>query len=441
MNWKRLGITALTLCAVAALIYGIGTYSRSDQADLNRYASRLEEARAAARQAGLATEISDILTPERKEGLKRYERLLAFEEYLQDNSDLKDALLLPSEAEHFPRLLKEKPEVFDVFFESASIVGVSFPKNWERGLLADSIEYNTVNRLAQFATMSATIAFEDGDRKEALRLIEAGVHFSSEIGDEPITESVQAWASSANRLTRTIYRLMERDPTDPHTVETALKVMKQLVYPQPFTTALRGDILCYIVSARDFDKYDEFEIRSLLSSLDDREEAPEGRHRPEAFETASIEFWIDALRQLDESEPNLVIQGILLDSLGLEWAENRTPSQFLSKVFPVTYEQIAKQIARSTQLQRLVYTVAQILSRWQASGELPAGLPEQSLWTTDPSTGDQFYYEKTDAGFTLQAMGGSDPAFSRAPVGDLLWVPGQGYGLEFTLPSRPDPAF
>ena len=426
INWKRLGITVGMLCAVAALIYGIGTYGRSDQADLNRYASRLEEARTAAREAGLATEISDILTPERTEGLTRSAQLLAVLPFLADNRDLKDTLLLPWKAKEFPRALKETPEVFDAFYESASIEGVSFPKQWELGLLSPGIKYNTVNLLAQFASMTAAIAFAEGDRQEALRLVEAGVHFSSEIGDEPTTASVFAWASSANRMTRTIYRMMEVDPTDPNTVDTALKTMEQLAYPQPFTSLLRGDVLLYIVSSRKFDEYDEDEIYSLRLSIDDNTVAPEGHRRPEAFETASIEFWVDALRQLDELSPDPVIQGRLLDSLGIEWADNRTPSQFLSRVFPVTYEQIGHQIVRSTQLQRLVYTVAQILSLWQASGELPSELPEQGLWTTDPSTGGAFYYETT--------------AFSQPPNGDLLWVSGQGYGLEFTLPSQADPA-
>lgn len=443
VNWKRLAITAGTLCAVAALIYGVAAYRSYDsgQGDLNRYASRLDEARSAARKAGIATEISDIMTPERKEGLRRYERLLAFEEYLQDNRDLQRAMHLPHEAKHFPRLLKEKPEVFDVFYESTSIEGLSFPKQWELGLLSPGIEYNTVKLLAQFASTSAQIAFDDGDRKEALRLIEAGVHLSSEIGDEPITESVFGWATSANRMTRTIYRFMESDPTDPNTVDAVLKAMEQLRYPQPFTKALRGDILCFIVSARAFDEYDEYEVQSLRLSVDDKTVAPEGRHRPEAFETASIEFWMDALRQLDELSPNPIRQGGLLDSLGVEWADNRTASQFLSRVFPVTYEQIGHQIVRSTQLQRLVYTAAQIVFQWQASGELPSKLPEQDRWTTDPMAGNEFYYETTDTGFILQAIGESDPAFTVPPEGDLLWVPGQGYGLEFTLPSQVDPAF
>ena len=109
-------------------------------------------------------------------------------------------------------------------------------------------------------------------------------------------------------------------------------------------------------------------------------------------------------------------------------------------MFPVTYEQIGKQIARTTMLQRLVHTTAQIVSQWQASGELPARLPEQSLWTTNPATGEAFYYKTTDSGFILQASGESDPEYLLPPEGDLQWIPGQGYGLEFTLPSRPDPA-
>ena len=443
VNWKRLGITAGTLCAVAALIYGVAAYRNYDsgQGDLNRYASRLEEARTAARKAGLATEISDILTPERKAGLKRYGQVLVFRQFLADNRDLRDAMLLPWMAKHFPRALKETPGVFDAFYESASIEDVSFPKQWELGLLSPGIEYNTVNLLAQFASATAAIAFDEGDRKEAMRLVGAGVHFSSEIADEPATESVFAWANSANRMTRTIYRMMERDPTDPNTVDTALRAMEQLVYPQRFTTLLRGDVLCYIVSSRNFDEYDEYEVQSLRLSVDDLTVAPEGRHRPEAFETASIEFWVDALRQLDELSSDPIRQGGLLDSLGVEWADNRTPSQFLSRVFPVTYEQIGYQIVRSTQLQRLVYTVAQILSQWQASGELPSELPEDGLWTADPSTGGAFYYETTDTGFILQAIGETDPAFSQPPGGDLLWVAGQGYGLKFTLPSQADPVF
>ncbi|MCH8979977.1 MAG: hypothetical protein IH945_12160, partial [Armatimonadetes bacterium] len=412
----------------------------SGQGDLNRYANRLDEARAAARKAGLATEISDILTPEHKEGLKRYERLLVFERYLLANRDLRDALLLPWKADQLPGLLNEHPEVFDIFYEAASIDNLSFPKDWELGLLGSDIEYNVVGLLANFACTSAAIAFDEGDREEALRLIDAGVHFSLEIADEPVTESVHAWAMPANRMTRTLYRFMEIDPTDRATVDAALKTMEKLVYPQTFTRALRGDILCYIVTARKFDEYDEFEVFSLRLSVDDRSKAPEGEHRPEAFETASIEFWIDALRQLDESPSDPIRQGILLDRLGVEWADNRTPSQFLSRVFPVTYEQIGKQIARTTMLQRLVHTTAQIVSQWQASGELPARLPEQSLWTTNPATGEAFYYKTTDSGFILQASGESDPEYLLPPEGDLQWIPGQGYGLEFTLPSRPDPA-
>ena len=285
VNWKRLGITAVTLCGVGALIYGVAAYRDYDsgQGDLNRYAGRLEGARSDAREAGLAIEISDILTPERKAGLERYERLLEFEEYVLDNRDLREALMLPHMAKTLPGVLKSEPEVFDIFFTATAIEDLSFPKDWELGLLSPAIKYNTVNLVAQFATTSAVLAFNEGDREGAMRLIEAGVHVASEIGDEPVTESVFAWASSSNRLARTVYRMTESDPTDRDTVDTALKSMERLVYPQPFTSLLRGDILCYIVTARKFDEYDEFEVFSLRLSVDDRSKAPEGEIDEKVF--------------------------------------------------------------------------------------------------------------------------------------------------------------
>lgn len=433
MNWKRLGTTVVTLCAIAALIYGFGTYSRSDQGDLSRYASRLKEARAAARGAGLATEISDILTEDRKEGLRRYEQFVKFDRYLYANRDLREALVMQRKADLFPAALLEHPEALDLFYETALIEGLSFPKNWDHGLLGQGIEYNAVSRLTQFAVSSASAAFEAGDRAEARRILEAGVHISAEVGDEPVSESVFTWASSSNRLTRTIFRMLERDPNDPDMVELAINSMEQLVYPQTFIEALRGDILLYIVSARAFDEYDEFQVMSLRMSEDDTTAPPEGRHRPEAFETASIEFWMDAMQQMEALEENSVVQGILLDSLGVEWADNWTASQFLSRAFPITYEQIGKQIARTTQLQRLVYTTAKILSHWQSEGELPSELLELGTWTEDGFTGNDFHYETIESGFILQAVGLSDPEFLTAPEADLMWAEGRGYGLSFTL--------
>ena len=401
--------------------------------DITRPLLAVSNKAAEARDAGIATEISDILTPERQEGLGHYEQILAFESDLEKNLELKDALMLPWKVEELPGLLDAHPEITEIFFESAQVGSLSFPKDWELGLVAPAIEYKIVNLLAQFAGRSATIAFDGGDRAEALRLIAAGVHFAVEMGDEPVTESINAWASSANRMTRTLYSFLERDPTDTATVDATLSAMRRLDYPQSLRTVLRGDILCYIVSARDFDEYNQLQIQSLR--LGDPVKPPEGRRRPEAFETASIEFWVDALSQLDDSDVGRIEQGILIDRLGVEWVENETPAQYLSGVFPATYEQLATQIARSTQLQRLVYTAATIVAQWQASGELPDELQAQGDWTTDPVVGNEFYYERTESGFILQALGLSDPAFSLAPDVDLIWTAGQGYGLELTLPS------
>lgn len=435
VNWKRLGVTVGLICGVGGLVYGYLAYQRFDslQGDLNRYADRLPEMRKLAVESGIALTISDIVTSAHQEGLEKYKKFKTFDEYLDENTDLLDKLFYYTDLQDFATSFDKHPEALDRFYTSASIDGVSFPKVWSYGLHSGKGEYSSVDILTVYANLSAALMRERGDDEAAYRLMRASVDITNQLADEPSSGSVSLWSASVNRITRTLFKFIAEDPLDPETTSLALELIEKMSDRIRLDQFVKGDILGHIVTAQLFDEFTEDEVRAIWMGRQEDMVIPEGKRRPEAFESAAIEFWAEALDIIAEIGNDPLRQGIALDDLGGKWYEDSHASNFLGGAFVITYEQYGIQIARTVQLMRLLDVSAELLQIHLSGDGLPSVLPDFGEMATDPVALTPFLYKKTDHGFVLQAIGKVTPESAEPLVRNLAWIPKQGYGVEFSF--------
>lgn len=434
-NWTGVGLIygLLIFGVVAALGYRAMREYSQNQGEINREAKRLAANRQSAASAGLALEIADLQTPERKQELARREAFLAFDDYVFARKDFWDALTLTDKMDSLQEVLSQYPDVFYIVEELALLEDVGTPIDWEAGLTSKFPDYRPYNRFATFCTRTAMFAFEEGDIGTALYRIELARKVASHLLNEPSTHSFAAWSSVYNRLNRALYSMLQSRPDDGDLIDRIIEVIEAFDGPVDFVGAIRGDVLLYLITARKFDEYDPEEQAELVMSSGSQRPVPTGKRLPEALESSTLAFWTEALAVLQPFEDDVRWQGVLLDSEGLQWMMQPRPSCFLAGAFPVTYEQLTIAMMRSMQMRRLVYTTAKVLQHRYRTGVLPTSIDDLGEWAVDPVEHAPFHYDPMDDAFVLQALGKELPTSVLPPRGPLALIEHQGHALRFEL--------
>ena len=434
-NLKRMAKVTAMLVILAAVVAGskFGYNYLVVNGPLITEARHLDARLEQAKKVGLAVSTADVETEERKKAIALHEPFLAFDTFLVNYRDIVDDERNP---ERLINLLADNPGQLQNLIAASEMPNVDTPIDWEGGLATSPPSYVSYNR---YVAVACTLARYNADRNnfgETAKYLNVAAKLTRHLVDEPSTAAVISWTSCANRILRTSLGVIESAPKNAKLLADVRDVVDLVQPPTSLATAIKGDCLLFLVTARNFESMGPDKQRALQLSDENKSiNPPEGRFAGKALESKSLNYWISSMEFASPKDGNVKNAGYVIDELGAQWVLEDSPANYLAGALPMTYEQMGTSIMRVSQIKSLVMSAASVIAKWQQSGSLPSELSNDDPFSLDPMTGRPFMYKPGPGRFVLQAIGDKEPAKAQPPIGNLRMVQDQGYGLTLKLAS------